>query len=166
MLELEDQLGEITEEMKKAKITPKFDPMAMKAKLEKQLTRIVKQINQMDRIEKIKEFFTSPSWNKLEKTKEGHDAAYEFVKNTLPYNKVLFYDSGKVTNDSDGLYDKLTQKQKDLIAYVDQKKEENFQVYQLDGLNVFYIGSTAATTHEETSSSKSPWYYNIEKAGW
>ena len=106
----------------------------------------------MDRFEKVKEFFTSHSWTKLEKTKEGHDAAYEFVKDTLPHNKVLFYDAGKVTNDSDGLYDTLSQKQKDLIAYVEQKKEENFQVYQLDGLKVFYIGSTAAV-----SSPSSVW---------
>ena len=138
------QLDGLTQEMQNAKITPKFDPMAVKAKLEKKMTQIIKRINHMDRVERVKEFFASPSWTKLEKSKEGHDVAYEFVKETLPNSKVLFYDAGVVTNDSTGLYDTLSQKQKDLIAYVDSKKEENFQVYQMDGLIVFYIGSTAA----------------------
>ena len=47
------QLDELIQEMQNAKITPKFDPMAVKAKLEKKMTQIIKRINHMDRVEPI-----------------------------------------------------------------------------------------------------------------
>lgn len=96
---------------------------------------------------KMDRFFDGKLWKYLKCTKMGRDVAYDIAKLILGHDKITFIDdNNNVTHDHGHLFDKLTDKQKDIFFEINKKKTK--RVHR--GITFRYTGSSAAYVSSST----------------